>query len=73
MKVKNLHEIFRYFFRILATFLSMIDQMNFLKEENKIKNTINQILLENQSYFSKQSEKQEFIFPKNSLAGKSYK
>ena len=51
----------------------MIDQMDFLKEENKIKNIINQILLENQSYFSKQSEKQEFIFPKKSLAGKSYK
>ena len=43
---------------------SLTDQINFLKEENKTKNTIIQILLENQSYFSKQSEKQEFIFPK---------
>ena len=43
---------------------SLTDQINFLKEENKTKNTIIQILSENQSYFSKQSEKQEFIFPK---------
>ena len=44
---------------------SLTDQINFLKEENKTKNTIIQILSENQSYFSKQSEKQEFIFLKN--------
>ena len=43
---------------------SLTDQINFLKEENKTKNTIIQILSENQSYFSKQLEKQEFIFPK---------
>ena len=43
---------------------SLADQINFLKEENKAKNTIIQILSENQSYFSKQLEKQEFIFPK---------
>ena len=42
----------------------LTDQINFLKEENKTKNTIIQILSENQSYFSKQWEKQEFIFPK---------
>ena len=49
---------------------SLIDQINFLKEENKTKNTIIQILSENQSYFSKQSEKQEFIFPKKVLQKK---
>ena len=38
--------------------------MNFLKEENKTKNTIIQVLSETQSYFSKQSEKQKCIFPK---------
>ena len=43
---------------------SLTDQINFLKAENKTKNTIIQILSENQSYFSKQSEKQEFIIPK---------
>ena len=43
---------------------SLTDQINFLKEENKTKKTIIQFLSENQSYFSKQSEKQEFIFPK---------
>ena len=43
---------------------SLTDQINFLKEENKDKITIIQILSENQSYFSKQLEKQEFIFPK---------
>ena len=43
---------------------SLTDQINFLKEESKTKNTIIQILSENQSYFSKQLEKQEFIFPK---------
>ena len=43
---------------------SLTDQINFLKEENKTKNTIIQMLSENQSYFSKQSEKQEFMFPK---------
>ena len=43
---------------------SLTDQINFLKEENKTKNTIIQILSENQSYFSKELEKQEFIFPK---------
>ena len=42
----------------------LIDEINFLKEENKTKNTIIQILSGNQSYFSKQWEKQEFIFPK---------
>ena len=42
---------------------SLTDQINFLKEENKIRNTIIQILSENQSYLSKQSEKQEFTFP----------
>ena len=36
---------------------SLTDQINFLKEENKTKNTIIQILSENQSYFSKQLEK----------------
>ena len=40
------------------------DQINFLKEENKTKNTIIQISSDNQSYFSKQWEKQAFIFPK---------
>ena len=43
---------------------SLTDQINFLKEENKATNTIIQILSENQSYFSKQLEKQEFIFPR---------
>ena len=43
---------------------SLTDQINFLKEENKTKNTAIQILSENQSYLSKQSEKQEFILPK---------
>ena len=43
---------------------SLTDQINFLKEENKTKNTVIQILSENQSYLSKQSEKQEFILPK---------
>ena len=43
---------------------SLTDQINFLREENKTKNTIIQILSENQSYFSKQLEKQEFIFSK---------
>ena len=42
---------------------SLTAQINFLKEENETKNTIIRILSENQSYFSKQSEKQEFIFP----------
>ena len=42
----------------------LIDQINFLKEENNTKNTIMKILSDNQSYFLKQSEKQEFIFPK---------
>ena len=32
----------------------LIDQINFLKEQNKTKNTIIQVLSENQSYFSKQ-------------------
>ena len=41
---------------------SLTDQINL--EENKTKNTIIQILSENQSYYSKQWEKQEFIFPK---------
>ena len=36
---------------------SLTDQINFLKEENKTKNTIVQILSENQSYLSKQLEK----------------
>ena len=44
--------------------MSLTDQINFLKEENKTKNTVIQILSENQSYLSKQSEKQEFILPK---------
>ena len=43
---------------------SLTDQINFLKEENKTKNTVIQILSESQSYLSKQSEKQEFILPK---------
>ena len=42
---------------------SLTAQINFLKEENETKNTIIRILSENQSYFSKQSEKKEFIFP----------
>ena len=46
---------------------SLTDQVNFLKKENKTKKTIIQTLSENQSYFSKQLEKQEFIFPKNVL------
>ena len=50
---------------------SLTDQINFLKEENKTKNTIIQILSENQSYFSKQLEKQEFIFPKKSSVRKN--
>ena len=50
---------------------SLTDQINFLKEENKTKNAIIQILSENQSYFSKQSEKQEFIFPKKVLQEKN--
>ena len=50
---------------------SLTDQINFLKEENKTKNTIIQILSENQSYFSKQLEKQEFIFPKKSFVRKN--
>ena len=33
---------------------SLIDQIDFLKEQNKTKNTIIQVLSENQSYFSKQ-------------------
>ena len=49
----------------------LTDQINFLKEENKTKNTIIQILSENQSYFSKQLEKQEFIFPKKSSVRKN--
>ena len=48
---------------------SLTDQINFLKEENKTKNTIIQILSENQSHFSKQSEKQGFIFPKKVSQG----
>ena len=44
--------------------MSLTDQINFLKEENKTKNTIIQSSSENQSYLSKQSGKQEFIFPK---------
>ena len=44
---------------------SLTDQTNFLKEKDKTKITIIQILSENQSYFLKQSEKQQFIFPKN--------
>ena len=35
---------------------SLTDQINFLKEENKTKNTVIQILSENQSYFLKQTE-----------------
>ena len=50
---------------------SLTDQINFLKEENKTKNTVIQILSENQNYFSKQSEKQEFIFPKKVSQGKN--
>ena len=42
---------------------SLTDQINFRKEENDQKYN-NSNLSENQSYFSKQSEKQEFIFPK---------
>ena len=41
----------------------LIDQINFSKEENNTKNTIIQILSENQSYLAKQSIKQELIFP----------
>ena len=41
----------------------LIDQINFLKEENNTKNTIIQILSENQSYLAKQSIKQELILP----------
>ena len=44
---------------------SLTEQINFIKEENKTKNTIIQILSENQNYFSKHLEKQESIFPKN--------
>ena len=36
--------------------MSLTDQINFLKEENKTKNTVIQILSENQSYFLKQTE-----------------
>ena len=43
---------------------SLTDQINFLKEEGKTKNTIIKILSENQSYFQKQLEKQELLFPK---------
>ena len=42
--------------------MSLIDQTDFLKEENKTKNIIIQTLLETQSHFSRQSQKQEFIF-----------
>ena len=42
----------------------LIDEIKFLKEENKKKNSIILILSENQSYFSKQFEKQVFVFPK---------
>ena len=41
----------------------LIVQINFLKEENNTKNTIIQILSENQSYLAKQSIKQELILP----------
>ena len=41
--------------------MSLIDQTNFLNEENKTQNAIIQILLES---FSKQLQKQEFIFNK---------
>ena len=34
---------------------SLTDPINFLKEENKTKNTVIQILSENRSYFSKHS------------------
>ena len=50
---------------------SLTGQISFLKEENKTKNTVIQILSENQNYFSKQSEKQEFIFPKKVSQGKN--
>ena len=44
---------------------SLNDKIKFLKKENKTKNIIIQILSENQSCFSKQSKKQNFVFPKN--------
>ena len=50
---------------------SSTDQINFLKKKNKTKNTITQILSENQNYLSKQLAKQEFIFPKKRFAGKN--
>ena len=52
---------------------SLIDQINFFQKENNTKNTIIQILSENQSYFSKQSQKQEFIFPKKVSQKKNLK
>ena len=49
---------------------SLTNQRNFLKEENKTKNTIIPVLSENQSHLSKQSEKQELILPKKVLQEK---
>ena len=43
---------------------SLTDQINFLKEENKTKNTVIQILSENQSYFLKQTETKNSYFLK---------
>lgn len=48
--------------------MSLIDQTNFLNEENKTQNAIIQILLEN---FSKQLQKQEFIFNKKAWEEKT--
>ena len=44
--------------------MSLIDRINCLKEKSKSRSTIIQILSENQGHFSKQLQKQEFIFPK---------
>ena len=44
--------------------MSLIDQIYFLKEKNKTKNAIIQILSENKSYFSKLVQQQEFKFAK---------
>ena len=51
---------------------SLTKQINFPKKETKTKNTIIQILSENQSYFSKQSEKQIINFRKIHISEKVF-
>ena len=58
--------------------MSLIDQIYFLKEKNKTKNAIIQILSENKSYFSKLVQQQEFKFakkvsPKKNISSTKYK